>query len=313
LISWQWRPACDTPEVAGLMARAAGADQEMGFSALGPAVSFPSARAMDLLAWTAARNGPAASQGRGAPTETQLAACLRLRLSTDGSGEASLVTDPDCRSLGIATTILEGIGRPSGPASGWPSPGLRRVSFWAAGSHPAADRLARRFGLPITAEVARLRRRLTAADSGPGPRPGSAGQHRITELAGRAADLSRLAVTELTGWQLATAGRRVPAGPDRLRTRVLLGQDGQPSGLARIRAAPATAAPPERTGLITAIADGGHAGALELLITDALRVLASMGQDHAEVALPAEQAELTALLRSLGFRHDQTDICYELS
>jgi len=296
------------------MARAAAADQEMGFSALGPAVSSSSARAMDLLAWTAARNGQAASgPGRGAPAQTPLAACLRLRLAADGSGEASLVTDPDYRSLGIATAILEGIGRPSGTGSGWPSPGPRRVSFWAAGSHPAADRLARRFGLRITAEVARLRCRLAVADSGPAPGPGSGGRHRIADRTGPDADLSRLAVTELNGWQLATAGRRGPAGPDRLRTRVLLSRDGQPSGFVRIRAAPVTAARPERTGLITAIADGGHPAALELLVTDAMRTLASMGQDHAEVTVAAQRAELTALLRSLGFRHDQTDICYELS
>jgi mycothiol synthase len=317
LITWQWRQASDAPDVRDLITRAAAADQEMGFSTIASGragASAPRVRSFDLLA-RGVRRGTEPGAGPEAP-----AACLRLDLADDGTGEACLLTDPGYRSLGIATALLEGLGRPSAPGSGWPSPELRTVAFWAAGSHPAAERLARRFGLTPTAEVVRLRRRLT----GGGEAGRTAGDYRVADLAGldpdRVRKISReVAVTQLSGWRLPTAGRPAPAESDRQCARVALAPDGRVCGLVYLRAvgpAAGETTTADRTGLITAIGAGPDAdrrAVLEALITDALRALASMGQDHAEAALPAQEAELAGLLRSMRFRHDQTDVCYELS
>ena len=338
MITWQWRPASDAPDVHELITRAAVADQEMGFSAIA-AFCQPDAETFDLLVRAPLR-GTAGGAGRAGAAETSrgevvagdtvLAGCIRLRVS-GAEAEACLLIDPDYRSLGIATAVLEDLGRPSSAGSRWPSPGLRRVAFWAAGSHPASERLARRFGLTATAEVARLRRRLTAgAEAG---RTG--GEYSVVDLAdldaGRATGVaSAVAVTELTGWRLATAGRRAPGDYDRERVRVALDPDGRACGLVYLRAAvPAStgaeteaetvadeATAPDRTGLITAIGVGPDAdrrGVLEALITDALRTFACLGEHYAEVTVTAGDTEFAALLRSMRFRHDQTDVCYELS
>jgi mycothiol synthase len=343
LITWQWRPASDAPEVLDLVARAAAADQEMGFSTIASGAGSPDGQSFDLLARTTRTTRPRVSGGGGGTGagagEPALAGCLRLHVTGEGAGEACLLTDPGYRSLGIATAVLEGLRRPSAPGSGWPSPGLRRVAFWAAGSHPAAERLARRFGLPVTAELVRLRRRLTDADFA----AGSADSYPLVDLDDLGANQARLASSELaaaeiSGWRLATAGRRAAAESDQICTRVALSSHGQPCGLVRVRTArPAAAAAAtetvagetvagetaagetlakDRTGLITAIRaglDADRPAVLRALITDAVLTLAAMGQDSVEVALTAEHAELAALLRSMRFRHDQTDVCYELS
>jgi ribosomal protein S18 acetylase RimI-like enzyme len=137
-----------------------------------------------------------------------------------------------------------------------------------------------------------------------------------------------VAVTELTGWRLATAGRRAPGDYDRERVRLALDPDGRACGLVYLRAAvPASTGAeteavadettaPDRTGLITAIGVGPDAdrrGVLEALITDALRTFACLGEHYAEVTVTAGDREFAALLRSMRFRHDQTDVCYELS
>jgi mycothiol synthase len=319
LITWQWRPASDAPDVCELIARAAAADQEMGFSTIA-AMDSPDAHTFDLLVRTSLRGTTSGGGGRASTAvtsagerdagDTVLAGCIRLR--ADGAeAEACLLIDPDYRSLGIATAVLEGLGRPSSPGSRWPLPGLRQVAFWAAGSHPASERLASRLGLVPAAEVTRLRRRLSGGSEAGRP----AGDCAVADLP----DASEVAITELSGWRLPAAGRPAPAEDDRQFTRVALAPDGRVTGLVRFRSAglaTGEATTADRAGIITAIGfgpDGDRPAVMRALVQDAMVTLAAAGQDYAEVAVTAGDPDLAALLRSMRFRHDQTDVRYELS
>jgi len=70
-----------------------------------------------------------------------------LHLSVDGpDATGRLVVHPDHRSRGVSTLLAETLGLEIGP-EGWLGSGARTVRGWALGHHPAAERLARRFGL----------------------------------------------------------------------------------------------------------------------------------------------------------------------
>ena len=156
-----------------------------------------------------------------------------------------------------------------------------------------------------------MRRRLTGTD----PAASSMDRYSVRELGDLDLDLAKLTMTHFAGWRLPSAGRPSPATSDVVRSRVALTADGQVHGLVTLRASPHTATP-GRTGLITAAAISADSEApllMRMLIIDAMLALASMNQESVEVALGAQHAELAALLRSLGFRHDQSDIRYELA
>jgi mycothiol synthase len=78
----------------------------------------------------------------------------------DGQGAARVVVHPDFRSRGVATMLVETIGLDT-DGQGWLDSGATSVMAWAWGHHPAAQRLARRFGLTELARTWQLQRHLT--------------------------------------------------------------------------------------------------------------------------------------------------------
>lgn len=78
----------------------------------------------------------------------------------DGQGAARAVVHPRFRSRGVATMLVETIGLDTG-GQGWLGSGATSVTAWAWGHHPAAQRLARRFGLTEQARTWQLQRHLT--------------------------------------------------------------------------------------------------------------------------------------------------------
>jgi mycothiol synthase len=84
-----------------------------------------------------------------------------VQLAVDnGQGAARVIVHPDFRSRGVATMLVETIGLDTG-SQGWLDSGARSVAAWAWGHHPAAQRLARRFGLTELARTWLLLRHLT--------------------------------------------------------------------------------------------------------------------------------------------------------
>ncbi len=81
---------------------------------------------------------------------------LRLDVDRAGGAVAQLLVRRDYRSLGIATLMLELLSEREG--DGWAGTGAVSITGWARGSHPAAERMARRLGAEVTASRWKLMR-----------------------------------------------------------------------------------------------------------------------------------------------------------
>jgi mycothiol synthase len=151
VIRLEWRPslvAHEAAEVATLLGTAAAYDEEAGFSTASP--GSDGRQEWHLLV----RMGPRGSRGREGlehlPDEA-LVAYLELGSDEAEYVQAQLVVHPDLRSLGVATLTAERIlGN-----DGWPAGTDGDVHVWSHGSHPAAERMSRRFGAVLAAAAAK--------------------------------------------------------------------------------------------------------------------------------------------------------------
>lgn len=132
----------DTRAVRQMLTESAAADAEAGFS--GPSLDRRSVPGTSHLLVRLRSWGP----GSGGPGPGALAAYLRLDPDPQGPATVSYVVRPELRSLGISTLLVERLGLDLGTAGGW--------SVWACGDHPAAERMARRFGVGVTRRQWRL-------------------------------------------------------------------------------------------------------------------------------------------------------------
>ncbi|MGQ0623562.1 MAG: hypothetical protein ACT4PP_02735 [Sporichthyaceae bacterium] len=143
-----------------MVAEAAEYDAEAGFSSAEVVqVAAPNL----VLRQALARLTP----GRHGSPDTPLAGYLRLEVDRAGGAQATLLVRPRFRSLGIATLMFETLAVSDEP--GWGGTGAISIGCWARGNHPAAERMAARFGAePQTVMFRMLRgdevRDLDAAD-----------------------------------------------------------------------------------------------------------------------------------------------------
>ncbi|MFC9761104.1 GNAT family N-acetyltransferase [Rhodococcus jostii] len=162
MISCQWCEELaddDRDEVLALVAAAADYDDEAGFSRIEP---------RDVTARS--RNGVGVShlavkarKGLSALEDVPLVvvAYLHVAVDDDGLGTVQFVVHPDYRSRGIATLLVEELGLDVDLPDGWTGTGARALRTWAFGTHPAAERLTRRFGIPSVSRLWTLFRSLT--------------------------------------------------------------------------------------------------------------------------------------------------------
>jgi len=162
MISCQWREELaddDRDEVLALVAAAAEYDDEAGFSRVEPrdvtACSRKGVRVSHLV--VKARRGLSALED--APLV--VVAYLHLAVDEDGLGAVQFVVHPDYRSRGIATLLVEELGLDVDRPAGWMGTGARALRTWAFGTHPAAERLTRRFGISSVSRLWTLFRSLT--------------------------------------------------------------------------------------------------------------------------------------------------------
>jgi mycothiol synthase len=274
-----------------MLAEAAEADAEAGF----PAVSLDQPYRDD--AWhLVVRLLPDGRPGHDA--SAVIAAYLRVEPGPDRSpATARYVVRPALRSRGISTLLLESLGLDLRAEDGWAGTGVSALRIWARGDHPAAQRLARRFG-HVGVRPGRRQWQLLAPlrpggvparqDVRPRP-PAGAAEHAALailwhrragreELPGRAAVL--IADSEVTGavWYDPDAGERTEYGT---AGRIL-----------------AVLAEPDREELRAA------------LMAAAMTGLRDRGLRVAAITVDAEDQALTRDCRLLGFRHDQTDVEY---
>lgn len=210
-----------------------------------------------------------------------LAGVLTIRDRGNGVGTAALVVDPCRRAIGVATAVLEDLAACPEPERGWAGTGLHTLHAVAYGSHPAAERLARRSGV-ATAGV----RHHLVLPAGERTSPGTATPTRIHdggpggEPDGAADDGQAVRLVFEEG----TARVRRP-GPD------------EPAEISAVAAAPGTPGD-ERCSAIATVA------------ASAVGWLLGHGAGDVEAIADAGDEPLLVALRRVRFEHDRSDLVF---
>jgi len=296
MIRYQWiddvtgRTAAD---LAALLDDAVEYDAEAGFSTADPVAPPPEEGATHHLLVTMPPKGSRGSPDLDALPDVGAVAYLRLDLR-EGVGEVQLVVHREFRSRGVATLLFEKLAE---EPEGWASiAGLERVRGWAHGSHPAAERLAWRFG---AMEEARLHKTVCLL-GGRAPFVPRAGLEAVSETeAGEVgeempghdrsmAPADRATRERLTTFCSVASGALVVAGPR---------SDESPSSPAPVSLPLAVANKDDIEALLS--------GVMERAQTDGARIL--------QLYVAADDDLVLHVSRELGFFHDQDDRVYELS
>ncbi|UYP18667.1 GNAT family N-acetyltransferase [Rhodococcus sp. Z13] len=148
MISYRWYPELepeDRDEVLDLVATAAGFDDEAGFSRIHPADVTAASDGSGKVFHLPVKARRDLSAREDAPLV--IVAYLHLKVDAEGYGTVQFVVHPDYRSRGVATTLVEEMDLDTAAEGGWQGTGAHALRCWAYSTHPAADRLARRFGI----------------------------------------------------------------------------------------------------------------------------------------------------------------------
>ncbi|HVW44868.1 MAG TPA: GNAT family N-acetyltransferase [Amycolatopsis sp.] len=300
MITYEWADSwCEHPEVAQLLEVAAELDAEQGFSARPPMLDpgpGGEARTRELVAWMT-RDVGAVSPGRKCAV-----AFLRVCAGPDGDGVLELLVHPDFRSLGVGTLLLEELGFGVSADGGWAGTGATSLRTWARGSHPAAERMARRFHADIERSVWRIVRPGKARDRLPWD------VHGITvERVGSEWERDEL-VRASTGWL-------APLGPRDAEVLVAKDSSRAAAGFVALNGPGSPGGEAAELGTIHALglAPGadGHAVRAALL-SRAVDRLTEEGAREVDMLVNAVGDDLVRTCRLLGFHHDQTDLCFRV-
>lgn len=213
----------------------------------------------------------------------RLAGIIRLAEGEDGWAQATLVIDPDLRSIGIMTQLLEQIGvDPSGP-DGWAGSGFHRIRAWARGNHPASGRIGRRN---------RLRR-----------------ARRVWKLVRPTGRDDLLDAGREYGFEAGDAPSSDGDAPVVLR----LVREGAPTGASvTVDLRPAYIEEIGRCASVVDLTAPEQADEAPLL-AEAAREAARAGLDGIAIHVDSIHEQRVADCRRLGFQHDRTDVLYELA
>ncbi|MEE2060440.1 GNAT family N-acetyltransferase [Rhodococcus artemisiae] len=168
MISYQWcselEPG-DRDEVLALVGAAAEYDEEAGFSRVHPGDVTSTDRDGVRVLHLPIKARRDLSAREDAPLV--VVAYLHLQVDSEGLGTAQFVVHPDYRSRGIATTLVEEIGVDTTAEGGWEGTGAVALRSWAYSTHPASERLTRRFGISAVSRLWTLFRHLSGPFAAP--------------------------------------------------------------------------------------------------------------------------------------------------
>ena len=172
IISYSWTPRLesdDLEQVLTLVTAASEYDDEAGFAQIDPAdVTGAGTEGIRLLHLPirVRRNLNSVDD-----VPLVVVAYLRLAIGAGGLATVSYVVHPDYRSRGLTTLLVEQLGLDVDAAGGWDGTGASALRCWAYSTHPAAERLTRRFGIGAVAEQWGLARPLSGPFALPLPTP----------------------------------------------------------------------------------------------------------------------------------------------
>lgn len=159
MIKYEWRSGLDpaeAAELAALLDRAADHDAEAehnGIDFAEVAQTLTSESVRHLVIWML----PHATALDRPDEPERIAGLVRVVGGTDGVGEVTAVIDPELRSIGIMTLLLEQTGVDTS----------QTLRAWARGNHPAAGRISKRFLIPADQRVWKLIRPVGRTDVAP--------------------------------------------------------------------------------------------------------------------------------------------------
>lgn len=240
--------------------------------------------------------------------ELILASVLRAEVGDDGNARVNYTVNPDLRSLGITTLLVEEIGFPGQVDGAWVKAGVNATTTWARGNHPAADRLSNRFDIPATQHIWRLFRELKQED-------------RVLPTHDYTLVLADGASDEIHAYEQLVENTNRPASglaQDVLRSdrRVLVATDSNNAiqGVVSLDLKTSYDLNFGRWGDIDYIST--HPEAEERLVMwllhEALQTSRELPMDAVVLHLEPEDEGLVHAARVLGFVHDRTDVAYSL-
>ena len=310
MITYQWLDKIG-PDVDralfDLVARAAAFDDEMGFSKV--ALEESSAGAQPF-AWSEAKTYHLLARMSHAQV---LAAYLRVDVScVRESATLHFVVGPEFRSLGVATLLFELLQQDTAAGRGWSVTGAAHLQAWAHGNHPAAQRMARRFGAPAAQQLWRLCRPLTGRASAI-PRSPEPGGLTVRRLSQREQPLIDEVGDLLASIPNRAASSQQRAEPDSHPEEIFLAIGASGRLVGALGTSEHSSSGPSGTGSIRTLAvrsrqDGGQVE--RALLEKGIAHLGDRGAHTIDVYVDPTDTRMLRMCRSLGFGHDQTDVCY---
>lgn len=294
MIRHEWRSALtsdESTELAELLQRASIYDAEpeyssIEFSEVERDIAQDNPSAHHLVIWMM----PHATE-LGKPDEPErIAGLVRMSATSHHEAEITAVIEPDLRSLGIMTLLLERIGLDTACPGGWLGTGADTLTGWARGNHPATDRLSNRFLIPRSRRIWKLIRSTDPAEAATSatalePIPGAELDQVDWSLIGAGRD---------TVYVLRVAGDII--GAVALDLRPIESEEfGACATIVQTVTAP-TADAADRRRLLHGAAAVAHGAGLSGLI----------------VYVDSDDADSVGVCRLAGFQHDRTDVCYRL-
>lgn len=247
-----------------------------------------------------------------------MVAYLNLSIDADGQGTVAYTVHPDYRSRGVTTLLVEELGLDVRRPDGWCDRGATALRCWAYGSHPASERLTRRFEIAPIARQWTMLRHLAgpfAVPVEPVALPGGV-------TVDGPVDLTDDAVVAAAGEVLARQGLTA-AHFDRFRTefaerrgRMLLASAGsaRPAGLVWFDPSPVRhlelRAASVRALIVVPEIRGGGLG--EALLSRALDELLSAGAQLVLMRIDPDDHAAVRLVRLLSFEQEQAHACYQI-
>ena len=285
MIKYEWRTELspsEADELANLLDRAARYDAEPEYSTIDFADVNDSLAAADpavrhLLIWMLAH--PTALSDPDEPD--RIAGLVRLTRTSEDSAEATVVVDPELRSIGIVTLLVESAGLDTG---------TEVVTAWARGNHPAAGRLSNRFLIPRTRRIWKL---IRSCD----PSPDSAAAPVLEPLSGSA-------LQEIS-WYCPASGRGQDLG---------LRESGRVVGAMHLNLQPVQSDEFGDCATVDRIAASPASGSGELrrLLQSAAVHAHEAGLTGLVIFVDSDDLDLVHAARLVGFQHDRTDVRYQI-
>lgn len=294
MIKYEWRAdlsPSESEELADLLTRAAAYDAEPGYSTIDFAAIAESMAAADLpdrhlVIWML----PHATAMAEPDAPQCIAGILRLTTSRPGTAQATAVIDPELRSIGIMTLLLERIGLDTTGPDGWLETGAHTVTAWARGNHPATGRLSNRFLIPRTRRVWQLIR--------------STEPEKEVTAAPVLEPISGAACDDLN-WHT----RPTEAGAD-----YALREGGRVAAVGRLDRQPVASeefGDCAQVGSVD-VSPSAAPGALRRLLEGLASIAHESGLPGVIVHVDSDDTRLVNAARLAGFQHDRTDVRYQL-